>query len=65
VWKIKTLHGYFRMYTEYADGWGKTAVPNTHPEKDLPPDLPPTVKYETYPSTFIPPYHYSNPVTGK
>ena len=65
VWKIRKLHAYFRMYTPYADGWGKTADPNTHPEKDLPPDRPPTVSYATYPSTFIPPYHYRNPVTGK
>ncbi|HTW37168.1 MAG TPA: nuclear transport factor 2 family protein [Steroidobacteraceae bacterium] len=65
VWKIKALHAYFRMYTPYAQGWGKAAVPNTHPEKDLPPDRPPTVQYETYPGTFIPPYHYPNPVTGK
>jgi hypothetical protein len=65
VWKIKALHGYFRMYTDYAEGWGKSAVPNTRPEKGLPPDRPPTVKYETYPATFIPPYHYPNPVTGK
>jgi hypothetical protein len=65
VWKIAKLHGFFRMYTPYADGWGKTAVPNTHPEKDLPPDRPPTVQYEDYPSTYIPPYHYLNPVTGK
>jgi hypothetical protein len=65
VWKIKTLHGYFRMYTDYADGWAKSAVPNTHPEKDLPPDRPPTVLYQTYPATFIPPYDYPNPVTGK
>lgn len=65
VWKIKTEHAYFRMYTDYASGWAKSAVPNTHPEKDLPPDRPPTVLYRTYPSTFIPPYHYPNPVTGK
>lgn len=65
VWKIKTLHAYFRMYTEYAAGWAKSAVPNTHPEKDLPPDRPPTVLYRTYPATFIPPYDYPNPVTGK
>jgi hypothetical protein len=65
VWKIAKLHGFFRMYTPYADGWGRTAVPNTHPEKDLPPDRPPTVEYEDYPSTYIPPYHYLNPVTGK
>ncbi|HTT00887.1 MAG TPA: nuclear transport factor 2 family protein [Steroidobacteraceae bacterium] len=65
VWKIEKLHAFFRMYTPYADGWGKTAVPNTHPEKKLPPDRPPTVTYETYPATYIPPYHYPNPVTGK
>lgn len=65
VWKIKTLHAYFRMYTDYARGWAKSAVPNTHPEKDLPPDRPPTVVYRTYPATFIPPYDYPNPVTGK
>jgi hypothetical protein len=65
VWKIKTLHAYFRFYTPYAAGWGRAAVPNTHPEKDLPPDRPPTVRYETYPATFIPPYDYPNPVTGK
>ena len=65
VWKIKTEHAYFRMYTDYSSGWAKSAVPNTHPEKDLPPDRPPTVVYRTYPATFIPPYHYPNPVTGK
>ncbi|MGH8150323.1 MAG: nuclear transport factor 2 family protein [Steroidobacteraceae bacterium] len=64
LWQIATLHSYFRMYTPYADGWAKTAVPNTRPEKDLPPDRPPTVVYDQYPSPFIPPCHYGNPVTG-
>lgn len=64
VWKIKSLHSYFRMYTPYADGWAKTAIPNTRPERDLPPDRPPTTVYDQYPSPFIPPYHYANPVTG-
>jgi hypothetical protein len=58
VWKIKTLHAYFRVYTPYEDGWGKTALPNTRPEKDLPPDRPPTVVYDSYPSTFVAPFHY-------
>ena len=65
VWKIKKLHSYFRMYTRYADGWAKTAIANTKPEKDLPPDRQPTVVHEQYPSTFIAPYHYKHPVTGK
>ena len=65
VWKIKSLHAYFRMYTPYADGWGKTANPNTRPEKDLPPDRPPTLVYDSYPNPFVPAFHYRHPVTGK
>ncbi len=64
VWKLKTLHSYFRMYTPYADGWGKTALPNTRPEKSLPPDRPPTVVHDQYPAPYIPACHYAHPVTG-
>lgn len=65
TWRLKTLHSFFRMYSPYADGWGKTAMPNTRPEKDPPPDRPPSVPHELYPSAFIPEYHYRNPATGK
>jgi hypothetical protein len=61
VWKLQTLHSFFRMYTPYQDGWAKTALPNTRPEKDLPPDRPPSVAHQIYPATFIPEYHYANP----
>jgi hypothetical protein len=53
------------MYTPYADGWGKVGMPNTKPEKKLPPDRPPTVVYQMYPAVGMVPYHYPNPVTGK
>ena len=65
VWKLKTLHAYVRMSTPYAEGWARAALPNTRPAKNLPPDRPPTVAYESYPATYIPPYDYPNPVTGK
>jgi hypothetical protein len=61
VWKIKSLHAYFRFYTPYAEGWATTARPNTRPEKELPPDRPPTVEYDSYPSTFVAPFHYHAP----
>ena len=65
VWKISKLHGPFTMYTGW-DGWAKSATPNTRPDSFLPPpDLPPTVVYLTYPSYYIVPFHYPNPVTGK
>jgi hypothetical protein len=65
VWKIKRLWGVFRMYTQDTEGWGKVALPLTHPEDKLPPDQPPTLLYEMYPGTYIPPFHYDNPVTGR
>jgi len=65
IWKIKTLHAYSRFCTPYADGWGKSALPGTRPEKTLLPDRPPTVSYEPYPATFVAPFHYKNPVTQR
>ncbi|MEP7243567.1 MAG: nuclear transport factor 2 family protein [Gammaproteobacteria bacterium] len=65
VWKIKSLHAYFRLYTPYTDGWAKTSLPLAGVEKDFPPDRAPTVAYEVFPATFVAPFHYKNPVTGK
>jgi uncharacterized small protein (DUF1192 family) len=65
VWKIHSLHLYTTMYTPYADGWGKTALPNEGPSASLPADRPPTVDYQPYPAVFVVPFHYANPVTGR
>ncbi|HTY94796.1 MAG TPA: nuclear transport factor 2 family protein [Steroidobacteraceae bacterium] len=65
VWKIAKLHAYFVMYSNLEQGWAEFASPNTRPEKDLPPDLPPTVVYDMYPGTLVAPLHYENPVTGR
>ncbi|HEY4212318.1 MAG TPA: nuclear transport factor 2 family protein [Steroidobacteraceae bacterium] len=66
VWKIKALHAPFQMYSPVVDGWGKNALANTRPDSwDPPPDLPPTVVYNMFPSFYVEPYHYPNPVTGE
>jgi hypothetical protein len=66
VWKFKKLHGPFNMYSGYRQGWVDNVIVNTYPEKFAPyPDLPPTVVYLAYPSYYIEPFHYPNPVTGK
>lgn len=65
VWKIQRLHGYYRFFTPYAEGWGKKAIPNSKPDAAFKPDRPPTQVYDSYPATFVAPFHYKNPVTGK
>ena len=67
VWKIKHIHAPFMMYTDYEKSWKEYAITNTTPSDPatIPPDLPPTVVYLTYPSFYAPTYHYPNPVTGK
>jgi hypothetical protein len=66
IWKIKKLQASFNMYTSYKDGWELSATPNTRPDSfPPPPDLPPTRIYLTYPSFYVEPFHYPNPVTGR
>lgn len=66
VWKMKTLHGPFNMYSGYPIGWVDNLIYNTWPTKfPPPPDLPPSVVYLTYPSYYVEPFHYPNPVTGE
>jgi hypothetical protein len=52
-------------FINYAEGW-KNNQPRQPPgiSADNPPDSPPTTIFEMYPSAFLPPYHYANPVTG-
>lgn len=66
VWKFKTVRAAFNMYAPYQGGWRDGSVPNTRPDSFLPPpDLPPSQLYLTYPSFYVLPFHYPNPVTGR
>ena len=66
TWKIATLRAYFIMYTMLdKGGWAKYTFPNTHPEKALPPDRPPTLVYDMYPGVLTAPNHFANPVSGR
>ncbi len=66
IWKLKKDQVFNTYFINYAEGW-KNNQPRQPPglSTDNPPDAPPTTIFEMYPSAFLPPYHYANPVTGR
>jgi len=65
VWKFKKLCYSLTFSTPYEDGWVKTPVWKDRPEPRERPAPGPDTGAATYPSGYIFPYHYKNPVTGK
>jgi len=65
VWKISKLHSYIGFYVEYDEGWHRGAVGLPPQFEELPPDAGPTVEYGAYPTPYIAPHHYVNPVSGR
>jgi SnoaL-like domain len=63
IWKIRTLHYYPRVITDYELGWAKDAKPTAGPSTEFPPDRPSTEAYGIYPKMYYPRFHYPNPVT--
>jgi hypothetical protein len=66
VWmlhKDQQINTYFAIYDV---GW-KDLAPRLPPgiTDANPPDEPPSLPFEMYPSAFLPPFHYANPVTGR
>jgi hypothetical protein len=64
VWRISRLHWYMTVNSSYDKGWHRQPFPITGPLRDLPPDRPPSVVYQSFPSFFLPPFHFLHPVTG-
>ena len=59
VWKIKRDQVFNTYFMPYAVGW-KDVQPRPPPgiTATNPPDAPPTLPFEMYPSAFLPPFHY-------
>ncbi|MEO6185314.1 MAG: nuclear transport factor 2 family protein [Steroidobacteraceae bacterium] len=64
VWKISRLHFYTTFVADLERGWAGGPRPAAGPSTQLPPDRPPTVRYQSYPLYTQHPIHYPNPVTG-
>jgi len=65
TWKFKKLCYSLTFSTPYEEGWVKTPVWKDRPEPRERPSPGPDTGVATYPSGYIFPYHYKNPVTGK
>jgi hypothetical protein len=65
VWKISKLHYYPDYMVDTRDGWLKPGEGLQGPFENLPPDRPQTEQFRMYPGVYIPPFSYSNPVSGR
>ena len=65
VWKIKAVHYYPEMITDYDMGWARNAKPAPSASREFPPDRQPTQVYGIYPQIRSVALHYTNPVTGR
>jgi hypothetical protein len=66
IWRIKTLHWYQDFLVPYQGGWQVNPDDNggIWASNVLAPDGPTSVPYQTWPNTFLPPFHFPNPVLG-
>jgi hypothetical protein len=64
VWKISKLHWFQTILVPFEGGWGRHEDVNKGiwVSDTLPPDAPPTYDFGSWPTTFLPPFSFSNPV---
>ena len=64
VWKISKLHWFQTIMVPYEGGWAQNADVNDgiYVSDTIPPDAPMSIEYDPWPETFLPPFHFPNPV---
>jgi hypothetical protein len=64
VWKFSKMHWQQAILVPYKGGWAANEDYNQGlwASKILPPDAPPTDDHGWWPETYLPPFHFANPV---
>lgn len=64
VWKISKVRWYQTIMVPYEGAWGLNEDVNKgiYVSPAFPPDEPPSDTYGSWPETFLPPFHFDNPV---
>jgi hypothetical protein len=68
VWKFGSLSWWPTYYTDFDEGWAEQSVSCDRPtnlSETYPPNRPPSNDYQPYPNFYVPPFHFSNPVSGR
>jgi hypothetical protein len=70
VWKIEALREYTNFVAPYEGGWAALEPVAadawvTDAARANPADAPPTELYQRFPSVYVPPFHYDNPVASR
>ena len=68
VWKISQMRYYTNFVAPYEGGWAKLENVRgdwaTQVSAEFPPDEASPVRYQPFPSLFVPPFHYDNDLTA-
>jgi len=62
VWRFRTDHVYTTFFADHARGWSEGARAAAQVSEKIPPDRPPSERYEAFPGAHVPPFHYPHPL---
>ncbi|MGH8219771.1 MAG: nuclear transport factor 2 family protein [Steroidobacteraceae bacterium] len=66
IWRLKTDHPFNTLAASYQGGWIRSAHSDPPGEsKTIPPDAPPSVRFQMFPVVYDIPFHFAHAAAGK